>query len=124
MSRTAVLRPLPPLMLAASCASRHAWVGDTSYKQATSLPLPGHRGRPEDAGESAAALRIPPAPAAAAPESRRLPADPAADALGDGEDKAGKYVEVAPPSKAKQKTKLMRITSRSKAFGRPPASAR
>ncbi|AXQ27624.1 hypothetical protein D0B54_02565 [Solimonas sp. K1W22B-7] len=105
MSRTAVLLSLATLMLA-GCASRNACVGDTSYQQATSLPPPvtvdGLK-----MPESAAALRIPPAPAAAAaPSDVCLQTPPPMPPV--TEDKAGKDVEVAPPTKAAEKTKLMK----------------
>lgn len=101
MSRTVVLVLAATLL--AGCASRNACIGDTAYKQAATLPPPvtvdGLK-----MPESASALRIPPAPAAAQPAGEEvcLQTPPAMPPLSE---KPGKEIEVAPPTKAEERKK-------------------
>ena len=102
MSRTAVL--VLSAALLAGCASRNACIGDNSYKQASTLPPPvtvdGLK-----MPESASALRIPPAPAAAKPVGEDVCLQTPPPLAEIPPEKAGKMVEVPPPSKAKANTK-------------------
>ncbi|MDM4768786.1 hypothetical protein [Solimonas sp. SE-A11] len=103
MSRIAVLVLATALL--AGCASRNPCVGDNEYQKATSLPplttVDGLK-----VPESASALRIPPAPAAAQPaaEGACLQTPPPMPEV--SLDKPGKEVEVAPPTKAEERKKM------------------